>query len=155
MIYGPQSLMTANADKGTGAHPESTPAVFGEDQTLGKEDFLKLLTTQLRYQDPINPVEDQEFVAQLAQFSSLEQMQNLNSTMGQMMKAQQQLTALGQAMNMLGRDVELLTGEGEALSGRVEGVRFEEDWPLLQVDGQLYDFTEVVSIQQGGARDES
>lgn len=49
---------------------------------LDKDAFLRLLTTQLANQDPLNPVEDKEFIAQLAQFSSLEQMQNLNKTVG-------------------------------------------------------------------------
>ena len=48
---------------------------------LGKEEFLKLLVCQMQNQDPLNPQSDQEFIAQLAQFSSLEQMTNLNSTM--------------------------------------------------------------------------
>lgn len=47
---------------------------------LDKDAFLKLLTTQLGNQDPLNPTEDREFIAQMAQFSSLEQMQNLNDT---------------------------------------------------------------------------
>ncbi len=47
---------------------------------LDKNAFLRLLTTQLANQDPLNPIEDREFIAQLAQFGSLEQMQNLNKT---------------------------------------------------------------------------
>jgi len=51
---------------------------------MGKNDFLMLLATQLRYQDPLNPQSDAEFASQLAQFSSLEQMQNMNDTLSAM-----------------------------------------------------------------------
>ena len=47
---------------------------------LGKEEFLQLLVTQMKYQDPLEPTDNTEYVSQLAQFSELEQMQNLNST---------------------------------------------------------------------------
>lgn len=120
-----------------------------DPSALGKDQFLQLLITQLKHQDPINPVEDKEFIAQLAQFSSLEQMQNLNTTLGDMMLAQQKLTALGQATTMIGKEVELFTKEGESLFGTVSGVQFKNGWPELIVDGKLYDFTEVVSIREG------
>lgn len=122
-----------------------------DPSALGKDQFLQLLITQLRHQDPINPVEDKEFIAQLAQFSSLEQMQNLNTNLGDMMLAQQKLTALGQATQMIGREVELFTNEGESLFGTVSGVQFKNGWPEIMVDGKLYDFTEIVAIREGVA----
>jgi flagellar basal-body rod modification protein FlgD len=120
-----------------------------DPSALGKDQFLQLLITQLRHQDPINPVEDKEFIAQLAQFSSLEQMQNLNTNLSDMMFAQQKLTALGQATQMIGKEVELLTKEGESLFGKVSGVQFRDGWPSIIVDGKLYDFGEVVTIKEG------
>lgn len=57
----------------------------GTVNQLGRDAFLKLLTTQLAHQDPFDPVQDTEFIAQLAQFSSLEQMSNLNETFGKKM----------------------------------------------------------------------
>jgi flagellar basal-body rod modification protein FlgD len=117
---------------------------------LGKDQFLNLLITQLKYQDPFQPLSDQEFIAQLAQFSSLEQMQNLNTNMVALMMSQQRLTALGEATRMIGKQVELRTANGEQLFGEVTGVQFKDGWPQLIVDGKLYGFDEVVSILKGG-----
>ena len=66
--------------------------------TMGKNDFLKLLSAQLQYQDPLEPMKDSDFAAQLAQFSSLEQMQNMNNTLLAMSNTYQ-------AYNLIGRYV--------------------------------------------------
>ncbi len=77
-------------------------ATGGSD--LGKEEFLQLLVTQFQYQDPLNPMEDKEFIAQLAQFSSLEQNMKLNENMENLLSLQQQQTVIG-ASNYIGKTV--------------------------------------------------
>ncbi|HBS59470.1 MAG TPA: hypothetical protein DEA44_09405, partial [Firmicutes bacterium] len=79
---------------------------------LDKDDFLKLMITQLQYQDPLNPMDDKEFIAQTAQFTALEQLQNLNK-----------MTLMGQAANFIGKDVDAMDENGVAFSGTVTGVK--------------------------------
>lgn len=73
-------------------------------QTMGKEDFLKLLVTQLRNQDPLQPMESTEFAAQLAQFSSVEQLTNVNSKLETMLKYEESLNN-AQAIGLIGKTV--------------------------------------------------
>jgi len=105
--------------------------VSSNKNILGKQEFLNLLVTQLRYQDPLKPMEDKEFVAQLAQFSALEQMQNLNQSF-ELLKAQ----------SMIGRYiVATSTQDGtRQIEGRVDSIRVDGSKVFLKVNG-----TEVVS----------
>ena len=90
---------------------------------LGKEDFLRLLTTQLRYQDPLKPMDNENFVAQLAQFSSLEQMTNVSA-------AQNKATHI----SLIGKYVIGYDGTtDEEIKGVVTGVFFENKQPKLHV----------------------
>ncbi|WP_453996944.1 flagellar hook assembly protein FlgD [Bacillus nitroreducens] len=72
---------------------------------LGKDDFLKILMTQLQNQDPLNPMEDKDFIAQMATFTSLEQMTNMNSTL-QKFVSEMQGEQLLKYSNMIGKEVE-------------------------------------------------
>ena len=81
---------------------------------LGKDDFLKLLVTQLRYQNPLEPMDNKEYIAQLAQFSSLEQMQNLNM----------QLASLS-AINTIGKTAKAVVEQKE-IEGIIKGIAFDK-----------------------------
>ena len=81
---------------------------------LGKDDFLHLLTMQLQYQDPLNPMDNTQFVSQMAQFSSLEQLQNMNKSLGDKTGGEDQLQAAflkSQAASLVGKKVEIATDE--------------------------------------------
>ncbi|HHY90639.1 MAG TPA: hypothetical protein GX503_03155, partial [Clostridiales bacterium] len=77
---------------GTSSTVSQNRSTSTPNNQLDKNSFLKLLVAQLRYQDPLNPMNDQEFIGQMAQFSTLEQIQNLNQTME---KSQALMSAIG------------------------------------------------------------
>ena len=110
------------------------------NQNLGKEDFLKILLTQLAHQDPTAPMEDKEFIAQMAQFSSLEQMTNMAADfakMARMLRGTEASTALGKAVE--------LTLEDETIQGIVQAVTRDE-MPQILVNGRFYDWDHVTTV---------
>lgn len=105
---------------------------------LDKDDFLNLLVTQLQNQDPLNPMENTEFTAQLAQFSSLEELQNVNSGL-EMLRLSQQAIHNTQALSMVGRTV---TAPGDTIAlrgGEAESVHYQLDDDARDVGIHLYD----------------
>ena len=114
---------------------------------LGKDDFLKLLMTQLQNQDPSNPMEDTEFIAQMAQFSTLEQITNMNSTMERFIQLQEQ-NQLVSYHQFIGKDInwhkvnELENGESEVIegSGKIQSIQYyNENVLFILEDGtELY-----------------
>jgi flagellar basal-body rod modification protein FlgD len=109
-------------------------------QNLGKDDFLKLLITQLSYQDPTAPMQDKEFIAQMAQFSSLEQMTTMAADFAK-------LTAMvsgSEASQSLGRNVELVEGDN-VIQGTVKAVTRGE-MPMVLVNGSYYNWNQVKKV---------
>jgi len=109
-------------------------------QNLGKDDFLKILITQLSYQDPTAPMQDKEFIAQMAQFSTLEQMTS-------MAKDFAKLTAMiggSEASYSLGKNVEVVEGE-RTVQGAVQAVTRGET-PQVLVNGTFYNWDKVVKV---------
>jgi flagellar basal-body rod modification protein FlgD len=114
-------------------------------QSLGQEDFLKLLITQLTSQDPLSPKNDSDFIAQMATFSSLEQAKATQGEIAQL-RADQQIF---QAQALLGRTVTIQTNEATTVSGLVSAVHIEAGTPKLVVDGQAYPLDRVQSVSSG------
>ena len=112
-------------------------------QDLGKDDFLKILITQLRNQDPTKPMEDKEFISQMAQFSTLEQMNNMSEGFSNLSGKLQS----SQAMSALGKSVEVATEGGQTVTGTVGEVTMGE-FPQVLVNGTYYDFSQVKRITQ-------
>ncbi|MFT5334915.1 MAG: flagellar basal-body rod modification protein FlgD [Halioglobus sp.] len=110
-------------------------AVASAQASVGLEDFLNIFLTQLNYQDPLEPVDNREFLAQLAQFSSVELANRTNENS----EALLDLNGLSQSIGLLGRQVNVLL-EGGSSSGEVIAMNLVNGQPRLtvsQVDGSL------------------
>lgn len=122
---------------------ESTKKETRGTSELGKDAFLQLLVAQMKYQDPLNPTSDTEYIAQLAQFSQLEQMQNLAAT-----------NENSQLLSLVGKEV-CVSAENEdgtlnCRQGIVEGVTLSGGKAYLTVDGSLYDSEHLVEVYETG-----
>jgi flagellar basal-body rod modification protein FlgD len=101
---------------------------------LGKEEFLKILMTQLQNQDPLNPMEDKEFIAQMAQFSTLEQTTNMTSMLEKFINTQKQSDSILKFSEMIGKQVEWKNAEDEAGSGVVKSIKQSETGIVLELE---------------------
>jgi flagellar basal-body rod modification protein FlgD len=122
------------------ASPSSLPST--QNNANLKDEFLKLLLTQLKYQDPLSPMDDTAMLAQQAQFASLEQMQNLNTNLVSLM-AMQNVT---QATSLLGKTVNATDASGNPVTGAVTGVSFDNGTPQLVVGTTTISLSDVKTI---------
>lgn len=102
---------------------------------LGQDDFLKLLVTKMGAQDPMNPQSDSDFIAQMAQFSSLEQAKTMSTQ-------QQVQTANG----LIGRNVSLTDSDNKQIAGMVTGVSVDSGAAKILIDGTKYSLDSIDSI---------
>lgn len=110
-----------------------------------KEMFLQLLVAQMRYQDPMNPTDSSQFLAQSAQFTALEKMQDVADQTAQLLSAQ---VAFG-ASGLVGRDVTYTAADGSTVAGTVAGVTFGAEGPTLDVGGTSVALASVQSVTAG------
>jgi len=124
--------------------PYTLEAVKSGENALDRNAFLSLLITQLQYQDPMKPMEDREFIAQLAQFSSLEQMTQVNDRLGLLAVG----SAITQATGYLGRTVTAQTPDDEQpFTGTVSAVKYVEGVPMLVIGEREVNPGYVLSVK--------
>jgi flagellar basal-body rod modification protein FlgD len=117
------------------------------NNNLGKDEFLQLMIAQIQHQDPLEPMDNSESIAQQAQFSSLEQMQNLNKSMDNLLTAYQS-SEKSSALSMIGKEVEGFVSSTDAdgkavtsnVTGLVKGVDFTSAPPKIVVDSNGVEF---------------
>jgi flagellar basal-body rod modification protein FlgD len=138
----PTSVSSAAAAAASGSASGAVKDRIASD----KETFLKLLITQLRNQDPLDPVRDKEFIAQLAQFTSLETLQSIDAKLG----ASNDGARLQQAAALLGRQVTVADpGETDLVQGRVTSVRLASGGELLvTVNGKDYPVVWLAAVSE-------
>ncbi|MGM0445250.1 MAG: flagellar hook assembly protein FlgD [Bacillota bacterium] len=112
---------------------------------LDKDAFFKLLITQLQNQDPLKPMEDKEFIAQMAQFSSLEQMNNINQNFKKLIDVQK----VNQNSSLIGKTVEREYVEDDVtnlIKGEVEKISFEDGKAFAHLSNENNDKINVDDI---------
>ncbi|MBI5820956.1 MAG: flagellar hook capping protein [Verrucomicrobia bacterium] len=131
------STAVSGSQNSTSSSGSMTPT-----QTLDQDDFLNLLVTQLKMQDPLNPESNTDFIAQMAQFSSLSTNTSTNAKVTEL----QSTIQFQQANGLLGRTVVLQPNSSTQVSGTVSGITIDAGTPKIVVNGQAYDLNQVVSV---------
>lgn len=126
--------------KDTSKASETAKTKTNNNNTLGKEAFLQLLVTQMQYQDPLNPQDDTQFISQLAQFSSLEQMQNLNEAFSN-----------SSALGLVGKTVKVTSSDNSGSTHEYTGVvdyvtRDSKGKTYVTIDGNSYSADDVSEV---------
>ncbi len=149
-VVMPPSRASVSTPK-TLAEAEAAAAPAGRGQNLGKQDFLKLLLAQLQNQDPMKPMDDTQTIAQMAQFSALEAMQNVSAAVNR--NSNQALVS--QAGSLVGKQVFATLSDGSTVHGTVTGATFESTdgvaYARLIVNNRLIDLADVRQVSSAPA----
>ncbi len=114
-----------------------------ESISTGKEDFLRLFVAQLKAQNPLNPQEGHEFIAQLAQFTSLEQLMNLNTSFSDMLKYQQLL----EGGELIGKNASYIgTGSDLNPQGVISGIKINDGAIAAMIGGEEVPISNITGI---------
>jgi len=120
--------------------PATTSNKKATSNTLGKNEFFKILAAQLQNQDPTSPASNTEFIAQLAQFSSLEQLQTIASSISSM--------SVMQSAGLIGKTA-VVESDGTSITGKVESILIQDSVPYAVIDGKNVPVSSITQISQG------
>lgn len=113
-------------------------------KTLGQKEFLDILITQMRNQDPLKPMSDTEFIAQMAQFSNLEQTKSMQADIAKLRSGQSSQYALG----LIGQEVIVSSGEGDPTKGIVTGIQIKDGEPIITIGDKTYPLGDITTVRQ-------
>jgi flagellar basal-body rod modification protein FlgD len=120
----------------------STTALQNPTSILGKDDFLKLLVSQLKYQDPLKPTDQSQFMSQMAQFSTVEGINNLQSTLQSMSQG----NAVSQAVGLIGKQVTWLQDDGTAATGSADSISTLDGAVTVHVGGTDVALADILKV---------
>jgi flagellar basal-body rod modification protein FlgD len=143
-----QVTSATSADRTLAAAPTAGDGTDGtttvaKKTMLGQDDFLKLLAVQFQQQDPMKPMEDTAFIAQMAQFTALDQTKSMLTQMTQLGSSQ----GLATANSYLGRQVTLTDANDQTITGLVGAVQVTNGTPQLIVNGTAYPVSSVTRVE--------
>jgi flagellar basal-body rod modification protein FlgD len=144
----PKASADSSVKSATGIKSASGTSTSGSvsESVMGKDTFLQLLVLQMQNQDPMAPTDNNQMLAQLAQFSALEATTNLNESFQQMSSNIDQLNFMS-GSQMLGKYVDGVDLNGDLLSGTVESVHLDGSLVVLNVGGTLMSMAGIIRIQ--------
>ncbi|WP_339063316.1 flagellar hook assembly protein FlgD [Tepidibacillus marianensis] len=138
------TLATTSTTATTSTNPQNE-----KKDILGKDDFLRIFITQLKNQDPLQPLEDKDFIAQMAQFSSLEQITNMANEMAGINQFLSQQNSLGSLSNLIGKIGHWKNDEGTELSGEITSVLMKAGEYYATIDSQEVPIYQLFQVESG------
>ena len=128
----------------TASTAPATTTTTSAPQEMGKDTFLKLLVAQMKYQNPMSPTDGTQFIAQTAQFSMVEKLEELAKQSTELLSAQQSATATG----MLGQSIVAMGRDGKDITGIVTGMRITADGPVLKIGNAEVAYSAVKEVDK-------
>ncbi|MFC3746296.1 flagellar hook capping FlgD N-terminal domain-containing protein [Paenibacillus sp. GCM10012306] len=122
-------------------NPENNNKKTTGDSKLGKDQFLKILITQLQNQNPLQPMEDKEFIAQMAQFTSVEQLTNISKQLTEMNQS------LGSVSGLIGKEITWMDSKSLEKSGKVDSILVSNGLQYAVVGNDKIALSDITKIQ--------